>query len=129
MCLSVDYLLCMARCLLLYVVAWILINACGLFLLDFILNVVRIRTQIRELSLGICSVPRLAGGWVCCSIFKWCSPGLWVVGYITDWYQSYRLKHQLVWAIYIGQILWLRSIYDLEVMNLRGMVLQSPRRS
>jgi hypothetical protein len=27
---------------------------------------------------------------------------LWVVGYITDWYQSYRLKHRAS----MGQICW-----------------------
>jgi hypothetical protein len=31
--------------------------------------------------------------------------GLWVVGCVTDWYQSFWLKHGLVWVGSVGQSL------------------------
>jgi predicted metal-binding membrane protein len=46
-------------------------------------------------------------------------PGLWVAGYVTVWYQSFWLKHRVVWARSIGQSLGLRSNPDHGVENLR----------
>jgi hypothetical protein len=101
-------------------VAWILINACGSFMLVFGLNVVRIsRYPFRELSLGTAMCPacwwlgvlqsylsgvaRPVGGWVC-----------------------YRLVSELLvetsgryGSDLFVRVSWLRSNFDLEVENLK----------
>jgi hypothetical protein len=46
-------------------------------------------------------------------------PGLWVVGYITDWYQSFRLKHQTGMGQTVGQGIMVKNEYVLEILNLR----------
>jgi hypothetical protein len=56
-----------------------------------------------------------------------------VVGYVTDWYQSFRLKHQTGMGHgTVGQGIMVKNEYVLEILNLRrdsiAEIAQKPER-
>jgi hypothetical protein len=59
-------------------------------------------------------------------------PDLWVVGYVTDWYQSFRLKHQTGMGQNYGQGIMVKNGYVLAILKLRkdstAEITQKPER-
>jgi hypothetical protein len=71
MCMSIGYFLCMACCLLLYVVAWILIYACWSFMIEF---------RLRSVHRQVYPVAGLACRWL--GMLQVSMDILWMDGYI-----------------------------------------------
>jgi hypothetical protein len=59
-------------------------------------------------------------------------PGLWVAGYVTDWYQSFMLKHRIGMGRNCGQGIMVKIEYVLEILKLMrdsvAEIVQKPER-